>query len=114
MLFQLQKFPFTPTLLNRVISAIMALLPAPREAVNTGKAIHVTGYRTTSPGDLIDLAIESHIARVVKRSVVGGDGSFFVADLGQIIRQHRRWTHNMPGIRPFYGMPSYNYWGLRL
>jgi ornithine decarboxylase len=104
MLFQLQKFPFTPIILNRVISAIMALLPASREAANTGKTIHIPAYRATSPGDLIDLAIESQIARIVKRSVVGGDDSFFVADLGQIIRQHRRWTNNMPGILPFYGM----------
>ena len=114
MLFQLQNSPFTLILLNRVISAIMDLLPTPREAANTSKAIRVTGYRTTSPGDLIDLAIENHIARIVKRSAVGGDDSFFVADLGQIIRQHRRWTHNMPGIRPFYGMTFYNKCSFRL
>lgn len=82
----------------------MALLPAPSEAVTTGKIIHATGYRNLSPDELVDLAIESHIARVVKRSVVGGDESFFIADLGQILRQHRRWTQHMPGIRPYYGI----------
>lgn len=103
MLSQLQNSPSTPILLNRVISAIMTLLPAPRQPSNIDKTIHVPAYRT-SPGDLVDLAIESSILRIVKRSAVGGDDPFFVADLGQIVRQHRRWIQNMPGIRPFYGM----------
>ncbi|KAJ5518097.1 Orn/DAP/Arg decarboxylase 2 C-terminal [Penicillium expansum] len=77
----------------------MALLPAPSEAVTTGKVIHATGYRNLSADELVDLAIESHIARIVKRSLVGGDESFFIADLGQILRQHRRWTQNMPAVK---------------
>jgi hypothetical protein len=108
MLFQLQSSPFSTVLLNRLLSTAMALLPAPSEAVTTGKIIHATGYRNLSPDELVDLAIESHIARVVKRSVVGGDESFFIADLGQILRQHRRWTQNMPGIRPYYGMAPHS------
>ncbi|KAF3016078.1 hypothetical protein E8E15_006789 [Penicillium rubens] len=80
----------------------MALLPPPSEAV-TGKVIH-GGYRNLPPDELVDLAIESHIARIVKRSLVGGDESFFIADLGQIIRQHRRWTQSVPGIRPHYAV----------
>ena len=104
MLFQLQNSLSTPILLSRVISAIMALIPIPRQASNIDKAIPVHGYRKAAPGDLIDLAIESRIARIIKRSAIGGDDPFFVADLGQIVRQHRRWIQNMPGIRPFYGM----------
>ena len=103
MLFQLQNSPSTSILLDRVISSIMTLLPAPRQPSYIDKAIHVPGYRT-SPGDLIDFAIESRIQRIVKRSAVGGDDPFFVADLGQVVRQNRRWIQNMPGIRPFYGM----------
>lgn len=103
MLFQLQNSPFSTVLLNRLLSTVMALLPAPSEAVTTGKIIHATGYRNISPDELVDLAIESHIACVVKRSVVGGDESFFIADLGQVLRQYRRWTQHMPGIRPYYG-----------
>lgn len=100
-MFQLQNPSFTSILLGRAISSIMALFPAPLESVD--KIIHVPGYRTSSPGDIIDLTIESQIARIVQRSAHGGDEPFFVVDLGQIIRQHRRWTHNMPGIQPFYG-----------
>ncbi|KAJ5795019.1 hypothetical protein N7457_001618 [Penicillium paradoxum] len=104
MLLQFQNSPFSPVLLDRVLPAIMALLPAPREAVPTGKVIHSTGYRNPSPEELIDLAIESHIGRILKRSLVGGDESFFIADLGQLLRQHRRWTQHMPGIRPYYAV----------
>ena len=104
MLFQLQNSPFSTVLLNRLLSTVMALLPAPSEAATTGKIIHATGYRNLPLDELVDLAIESHIARVVKRSVVGGDESFFIADLGQILRQHRRWTQHMPAIRPYYGI----------
>ncbi|KAJ5318976.1 uncharacterized protein N7506_011680 [Penicillium brevicompactum] len=82
----------------------MALIPIPRQAFNIDKAIPVHGYRKAAPGDLIDLAIESRIARIIKRFAIGGDDPFFVADLGQIVRQHRRWIQNMPGIRPFYAV----------
>ena len=103
MLFQLQNSPFSPALLDRLLSTVMALLPAPSEAALTGKVMHATGYRNLPPDELVDLAIESHIACIVKRSLAGGDESFFIADLGQVLRQHRRWTQNMPGIRPYYG-----------
>jgi ornithine decarboxylase len=34
--------------------------------------------------------------------------AFFVADLGQVYRQHQRWKACLPEIQPFYGMlPMY-------
>lgn len=30
--------------------------------------------------------------------------SFYVADLGEIYRQHRRWERNLEQVKPFYGM----------
>lgn len=108
MLFQLQNSPFSTVLLSRLLSTVMAPLSAPSEAVTTGKIIHATGYRNLSPDELVDLAIESHIVHIVKRSVVGGDESFFIADLGQILRQHRRWTQHMSSIRPYYGIAPHS------
>ncbi|KAJ5146231.1 uncharacterized protein N7515_000795 [Penicillium bovifimosum] len=109
MLFQIQNSPFSPVLVDRLLSTIMALLPAPHETATTTtlKHPHTTHpyrNRTHSPDELVDLAIASHIARILKRSRIGGDESFFIADLGQILRQHRRWTLNMPGIRPYYAV----------
>lgn len=68
------------------------------------KLLESSGYLNPSPEELVDLAIESHLARVSKRSLAGGDVSFFIADLGQIIRQHRLWVQNLPDIRPYYGI----------
>lgn len=68
------------------------------------KLVESPGYTNLSPEELIDLAIESHIARVNKRSLAGGDVSFFIADLGQIARQHQLWMQNLPDIQPYYGI----------
>jgi ornithine decarboxylase len=39
----------------------------------------------------------------------GEEDTFFVADLGEVYRQHLRWKLNLPRVKPFYGMSSY--WG---
>ena len=33
----------------------------------------------------------------------GDEDAFFVADLGEIYRQHMRWKLNLPRVKPFYG-----------
>ena len=32
------------------------------------------------------------------------DDSFFVADLGEVYRQHARWHKCLPRVKPFYGI----------
>ena len=91
-------------MLSPFFSAILGLWPAPREAILPEKIPHSQeGYRKPSPEELVDLVIERHAARVSKHSLSGGDESFFVADLGQVERQHRRWTQSLPKVRPYYG-----------
>ncbi|KAI5805377.1 pyridoxal-dependent decarboxylase [Peziza echinospora] len=34
----------------------------------------------------------------------GGEDAFFVADLGEIYRQHMRWKRNLPRVEPFYAV----------
>lgn len=34
----------------------------------------------------------------------GDEDTFFVADLGDVYRQHMRWKKNLPRVKPFYGM----------
>ena len=34
----------------------------------------------------------------------GEEDTFFVADLGEVYRQHLRWKLNLPRVKPFYGM----------
>ncbi len=33
----------------------------------------------------------------------GEEDTFFVADLGEVYRQHLRWKLNLPRVKPFYG-----------
>lgn len=33
----------------------------------------------------------------------GDEDTFFVADLGEVYRQHLRWKLNLPRVKPFYG-----------
>ena len=35
---------------------------------------------------------------------INAEKAFFVADLGQVYRQHQRWLQCMPDIEPFYGL----------
>ncbi|KAJ2974315.1 hypothetical protein NQ176_g6123 [Zarea fungicola] len=36
----------------------------------------------------------------------GEEDSFFVADLGEVYRQHMRWKKNLPRVRPFFAVKS--------
>ncbi|KAL4861211.1 hypothetical protein BDV12DRAFT_180596 [Aspergillus spectabilis] len=81
----------------------MAFLPAARIISNSCKTQRA-GHRKLPPGELVDLAIENHIARVAKSSPDGETESFFVADLGQVTRQHTRWVQNLPNVRPYYAV----------
>lgn len=33
----------------------------------------------------------------------GEEDTFFVADLGEVYRQHMRWKKNLPRVKSFYG-----------
>lgn len=94
----------SPVMLERFFSAILDLLPAPRDVVIPSKVGYGTGYRKPCPEELVDLAIENHIIQIERPNRIGGDESFFIADLGQVIRQHQRWTKNLPSVRPYYGI----------
>jgi ornithine decarboxylase len=32
-----------------------------------------------------------------------GDRAFFVVDLGEVYKQHRRWKTELPQVQPYYG-----------
>jgi ornithine decarboxylase len=34
----------------------------------------------------------------------GEEDTFYVADFGEVYRQHLRWKRNLPRVKPFYGM----------
>ncbi|KAI9040389.1 type III PLP-dependent enzyme [Aspergillus affinis] len=54
---------------------------------------------------LVDLAIRKRISALGRpgRSIADEE-PFFVADLGQVARQHRRWKSALPNVQPFYAV----------
>ena len=58
-----------------------------------------------SPDQLATFVIQARLAMLNPDSGrVEDDEPFFVADLGQVHRQHQRWTHHLPTVQPFYGL----------
>ena len=58
-----------------------------------------------SPDQLATFVIQARLAMLNPDSGrVEDDEPFFVADLGQVHRQHQCWTHYLPTVQPFYGL----------
>lgn len=58
-----------------------------------------------SPKDLIGAALRERVERIHHDYCDPGDEDpFFVADLGEVYRQHLRWKRNLPRVKPFYAV----------
>jgi hypothetical protein len=57
-----------------------------------------------NPKQLIGAALKERVGNIDHDSCEPGDeDTFFVADLGEVYRQHMRWKSNLPRVKPFYG-----------
>lgn len=57
-----------------------------------------------SPKKLIGEALHQRVEAVDHEMCDPGDeDTFYVADLGEVYRQHLRWKKNLPRVKPFYG-----------
>jgi ornithine decarboxylase len=57
-----------------------------------------------TPKELIGNALRKRIEDIDHEACEPGDeDAFFVADLGEVYRQHMRWKRNLPRVKPFYG-----------
>jgi ornithine decarboxylase len=57
------------------------------------------------PKDLILDQLKSRVAQVdISGCEPGEEDAFYVADMGEIYRQHMRWKLNLSRVKPFYGM----------
>jgi ornithine decarboxylase len=53
---------------------------------------------------LIGQALKERVDQVNPETCeVGDEDAFFVADLGQVYRQHMRWKLHLPRVKPHYG-----------
>jgi ornithine decarboxylase len=56
---------------------------------------------------LIGEALKSRVETIDHDTCdVGEEDAFFVADLGEVYRQHLRWKKNLARVKPHYGMSA--------
>lgn len=68
---------------------------------NHGVESDVTGFASKA---LINKVLKEQIARIDHDSCEPGEeDAFYVADLGEVYRQHLRWKLNLARVKPFYG-----------
>lgn len=61
-------------------------------------------YGVNNPKQLIGNALKNRVTNIDHDTCEAGDeDTFFVADLGEVYRQHMRWKLNLPRVKPFYG-----------
>jgi len=69
--------------------------------------IEVNGghHHGANPKQLIGAALKERVENIDHDVCEPGDeDTFFVADLGEVYRQHMRWKLNLPRVRPFYAV----------
>ena len=56
---------------------------------------------------LVQQALQEHISSIDPATCEAGEeDAFFVADMGEVYRQHKRWKKNLPRVKPHYGERS--------
>jgi ornithine decarboxylase len=73
-----------------------------------GHHAHHDGPRVNpSAKELIGNALRERVESIDHEFCEAGEeDTFFVADLGEVYRQHLRWKLNLPRVKPFYGKNS--------
>jgi ornithine decarboxylase len=88
-------------------SAITAieLNPSLTSIHSISKISYLDHNGANTPKGLIGNALKKRVESIDHEACEPGDeDSFFVADLGEVYRQHMRWKLNLPRVKPFYGM----------
>ncbi len=74
----------------------------PFTAVKHGAHLDLHGVEC--PKTLIGDALKKRVETIDHESCEAGEeDAFFVADLGDVYRQHMRFKLNLPRVKPFYG-----------
>jgi hypothetical protein len=61
-------------------------------------------HGVNDPKKLIGKALKERVESIDQDVCEAGEeDTFFVADLGEVYRQHMRWKKNLPRVKPFYG-----------
>jgi ornithine decarboxylase len=82
-------------------------LPIPVKSFESAITDHGANYSTPESHRLIGNALKTRIDDIDHDTCeVGDEDAFFVADLGEVYRQHLRWKLHLPRVKPHYGQRS--------
>lgn len=71
------------------------------------KPLFLDNHGVNTPKGIIGNALKNRVENIDHEQCEPGDEeAFFVADLGEVYRQHMRWKKNLPRVKPFYGQLS--------
>jgi ornithine decarboxylase len=97
-----------------MVMATSAILTHHEETINFDQKVnfidnHHGDHESDATGlaskSLVQKVLKEHIARIdVDNCEPGEEDAFYVADLGEVYRQHLRWKFNLGRVKPFYGM----------
>lgn len=80
-------------------------LPSPAKQVTRDYGGDTSFDGRVAPAALVGQALKQRVESIDFESCTAGEeDAFFVADLGEVYRQHLRWKMNLKRVRPFYAV----------
>lgn len=74
------------------------------QSLNSQTLGSVENHGAWKSKQLIGSALKSRVEAIDHDSCdVGDEDAFFIADLGEVYRQHLRWKKNLARVKPHYG-----------
>ena len=74
------------------------------QSLNNHSAGNVDNHGAWKSKQLIGEALKSRVEAIDSDTCnVGEEDAFFIADLGEVYRQHLRWKKNLGRVKPHYG-----------
>lgn len=88
-------------------SAVAPIGTLPNPTWPVVKGLPAGAHAVESSKRIIGAALEERVEGIDHNICEPGEEStFFVADLGEVYRQHKRWKLHLPRVTPFYGKKS--------
>ncbi|KHJ31027.1 putative ornithine decarboxylase [Erysiphe necator] len=90
---------------NSIFESTIKTTASKNDFLRTNCNISYSKNESNLPQNLIRQALQCRVESIDHSVCDAGDeDTFFVADLGEIYRQHIRWKINLPRVRPFYAV----------
>ncbi|KAI9870859.1 MAG: Mitochondrial 2-oxoadipate and 2-oxoglutarate transporter, partial [Watsoniomyces obsoletus] len=96
-----------------MVMAPSAILSYHEEPIHLGKVNFIDNHHGNHERDATGFASKSLVQNVLKEHIAhidvdtcepGKEDAFYVADMGEIYRQHLRWKMNLGRVKPFYAV----------